>query len=504
MGSRLGSRSRARSAKREGTSALDEELQTTPQVTRQIEPDDTPPGQRRHGERAMSASSPVTYPHQTFEKLKGILMQTTAQKALAELKRLESEGIDLAGQDQRYRQTIIFWLAKQERASVIKYLVEEVRCDINHRDKSEQTALFYAARYSSAQNVKELLELKADPKLQDKNGLTPLCWATSIEIAQALLKADTSSLMVRDEQNDPPAETHRKCRRAELAMYVRLCHHLATKTLLAPVKERAWSWLAIRAPGGGKDAFAGYHTMLAPHTTAIITQLAVLENEFIDEHRELYGPGCDEKELFSGIGLNQNALLRTRAIQDITKAAPAKSENRRMTTMACFHTKPTPKAMGSPQCVGYLFFHMVREDKKTKSDRGSHLIVSHLKVSQDHQQRGVGRLLILGMINFALKEHGDIPYSSLHLSVANKNHKALRLYTNAGFEPDDEDELNKEELTWTSFSWAPKAPPAKAIRSIHDQILRDLPGAAGTAELPEVVSEEEEEVPPPRPKKPRR
>jgi ankyrin repeat protein len=57
---------------------------------------------------------------------------------------------------------------------IVKYLVNEVKCDINERDENDQTALYYAVRSGSIEITKFLLEHGALNIRDNKRKITPL------------------------------------------------------------------------------------------------------------------------------------------------------------------------------------------------------------------------------------------------------------------------------------------------------------------------------------------
>lgn len=94
------------------------------------------------------------------------------------------------------------------------------KVDVNIQDAKGRTPLYYAAKYKNEPATKLLLQAGADPNIKDKNSLSPLIIACSIEnnapIITTLLthNADTKDLFgptpdlfVKDHENEKTIET---------------------------------------------------------------------------------------------------------------------------------------------------------------------------------------------------------------------------------------------------------------------------------------------------------
>jgi ribosomal protein S18 acetylase RimI-like enzyme len=157
---------------------------------------------------------------------------------------------------------------------------------------------------------------------------------------------------------------------------------------------------------------------------------------FIEDHRKLLQDGATklrDEDVLTEIGLDSSSAARKKIVQNITKSQQQASQKNNLIhdfTLKCeYHPNPLERSKGSvlpkPKVVGYLYF-------RTPSPKdGDRIVVSHLKVHGDHQGKGLGHLLLMGMCHQV--DSLDITASVLDLQVMDKNIAAKRLYTKLGF-----------------------------------------------------------------------
>lgn len=99
------------------------------------------------------------------------------EEALAVAKVLVDEhGICDPSHRDRMNQTCLFYAARDGNSRLCEYLVRR-GCDANGRDSHLQTCLFYAAREGRTEALQTLMKLGADPNIPDLNGQTALFYA---------------------------------------------------------------------------------------------------------------------------------------------------------------------------------------------------------------------------------------------------------------------------------------------------------------------------------------
>merc|ERR1712232_629351 len=102
--------------------------------------------------------------------------------------------------DQQMQQTALFFAVRTSPElqgvegggpQCAAYLIEQ-GCDVNHQDRQQQTALFYAARRRSSDCLDLLLQKQADVNLRDRGQLSAVTYAllaNSLPCLQALITA---------------------------------------------------------------------------------------------------------------------------------------------------------------------------------------------------------------------------------------------------------------------------------------------------------------------------
>lgn len=338
-------------------------------------------------------------------------------------------------------QTALHWLATTGNVACVDLLVEK-RCNIDHVDSLlHQTPLFYAAHRGTIGMVRRLLDLRANAGFKDKQGKIPLCWAASMETAKELAAhCSSNALQCCSKQAVASAlDWHKQGGRSACSRYLATC-------------AEAWAvqgrvcWV-VRDDAGQHPA---YVTSLARRRD--VPKLCALEDEFIEDHREILGDGISDQELFKQIGLNPSASVRRDTIRHIAGAGPQSGKVRHY-TLSCHCLPHNPKELNGGarartyQVVGYVYFKIcggardmeeeeLADDHKPRMDSSpnvGHLVISHVKVSRYHQNRGVATLLLASALQFAENEREGFECRSLHLSAAGRNLAASALYSKLGF-----------------------------------------------------------------------
>eukprot|EP00746_Dinoflagellata_sp_MGD_P136349 gnl/MRDRNA2_/MRDRNA2_70285_c0_seq1.p2 gnl/MRDRNA2_/MRDRNA2_70285_c0~~gnl/MRDRNA2_/MRDRNA2_70285_c0_seq1.p2 ORF type:complete len:123 (+),score=20.12 gnl/MRDRNA2_/MRDRNA2_70285_c0_seq1:371-739(+) len=99
------------------------------------------------------------------------------------------------------------------------------------------------------------------------------------------------------------------------------------------------------------------------------------------------------------------------------------------------------------EVIGYLHAHI---DEK-------HVDVAHLMVSERHRGRGLGALLLMGLICHVERDckQASRAIRELRLSVLKENRPAVRLYRRLGFKTDcrEGQQLSQDEVYWIRMKW---------------------------------------------------
>ena len=145
-----------------------------------------------------------------------------------------------------------------------------------------------------------------------------------------------------------------------------------------------------------------------------VPELCRLENEFVEDHKQMLHGEVPEHQVFEQIGLDADAVVRTRIVTAIARPRPKVRY-----TLACSSTYPTR------QIVGYVHFQLV-------SDRRPCIRIFYLKVSNSFQRQGVGTLLLASVLQLAEREILSLPWH-VCLSVLSSNSRAIAFYRELGF-----------------------------------------------------------------------
>jgi uncharacterized protein len=96
--------------------------------------------------------------------------------------------------------------ASSDNAARLMSLVEQ-GADIHLRGPEGRTALMMVARFGTVDQVRELIDRRADPRVADEHGMTPVIWATWSQDSPAIidaLVAAGSSVHAADRQGLTP------------------------------------------------------------------------------------------------------------------------------------------------------------------------------------------------------------------------------------------------------------------------------------------------------------
>lgn len=346
-------------------------------------------------------------------------------------------------------QTALHYTAKTQNLDCIDILCEN-GANINHVDTYHaQSPLFYAAHYGGAGMVRRMLKLKADCNVLDLTGKSPLGWSTSTDVAKELAAEWSFDFVPGEIKSFAPVEMVEQKRCYDVLRYLSLCSDVSSI-------PGCQTW-AVQ----DDDVYdmSGYACALA--CKADVKLLCALECEFIQDHRSILGKHIPDADLYKQIGLNPSASSRENVVRHIAQGDVVKPGKVKHYTLVCHHipaakagTKLVARAANMFQkVVGYLYFRIceaeqedeVQADSLTHGAAAGALVISHIKVSREHQNRGVATLLLSGMLQVALRDAGvglnasgeSANISCMRLSVAEKNQAAKRLYRKLGFNETD-------------------------------------------------------------------
>jgi len=388
----------------------------------------------------------------------------------------------------RLGQTALFFAAREGNEGCASFLTEQ-GCEVNHRDIYGQTPLFYSVRERHLDMCRQLIHLGASLVLRDHNKRTATFYAKGEEAAafaemvsscghpnpdgrkapkgeKAILACRTPNTRARS--SSPPATRaavlRKRSRRLRPVVYdiidsaedtsspveiitsprklekgkEPLCPDGGQKSALevmtawalgsvkhcreshGEVTPNSRSALSIEQPLPEPEkivARAGEYYVCFPRPDDV-ARLRHLEREFVLDHCEVFQDEPWHRSLDSAGWCHLVNVIEgeERAQQAILSIVAGKTM--RHNTLQCVHAPVD----GSPQVVGYI--HVVTA--------GSYLDVSHLKVERGHQRRGLGSLLIAGIVRWALQSMDQL--RDLRLIVMQKNTPALALYHALGFQ----------------------------------------------------------------------
>mmetsp|Transcript_47797 Transcript_47797/g.86111 ORF Transcript_47797/g.86111 Transcript_47797/m.86111 type:complete len:572 (+) Transcript_47797:89-1804(+) len=406
-----------------------------------------------------------------------------------EVCRLLIDGFQIQpGQQDVRGQTAMHYLAKTRHFECVDLLVARSG-NVDHVDSLvRQTPLFYAAHHSGGEMVRRLLELGADPDHKDATECTPLFWVDTLEAAVELVKHRGSCCAATDSKGLTAADWHRHQKREVLARFLSMCSE-------ARAVRGRMSWLVRCQSIGGylengnKEPLVAYVTTLARQRD--VDTLCVLEDEFIKDHDSLLGGKASRADLFSQIGLDQDAGKRRNTIKKIATNDPRKGPTRHY-TLKCAYIPPADQKATTrsrtQETVGYVYFRVVDGEKNPNENESQavarkgigHIVVSHLKVSAEHQRRGVALLLLTGMLQTAEAEVRNMQCTALYLSVMESNVAAVNLYKMLGFASTGR---NADHPNWIHMKLAvlpePGPKPRGNLRILRKAWYQRLPGVSG-------------------------
>jgi len=181
-----------------------------------------------------------------------------------------------------------------------------------------------------------------------------------------------------------------------------------------------------------------------------VPRLRALEREFVKEHALM----C-QKETWA---MKQTPTEWCKFVNVVVEEGEAQKVIRSIVqgytvghaTLCCMHRSIDPNTQALEyRIVGYI--HVYRE--------GRVLDVSHLKVDQDYQGRGLGSFLMAGAVHHATTQHWEV--DRLRLVVLQRNSRAIRLYQKLGFNkidnfnkyvPQASGNNSKNQVSWTRMS----------------------------------------------------
>lgn len=293
--------------------------------------------------------------------------------------------------------------------------------------------------------VRRLVEFLADSNVRDARGQTPLFWASRVEVCRALVEHCGAFCMATDAKGVQVPEWHRRQVHAEsqsMARYLFACNEIRS------LRGRQ-SW-AVWDDGDSLRALA---TSLARHGD--VASLCSLEDEFIDDHGQLFPNVWPSGEVYEQIGLNPDRASRRRTIQNIAQLS-SRTGKVRGYTLKCTLLRPSTRGCGgarrtppsrSQEVIGYVYFRICDGEARTEDEIANdstskrkhpnpnffHIVLCHVKVNRSHQNQGVGTLLLAGVLQFAEVHLQGFKCRDLCLTVYTKNVPAVSLYRKLGF-----------------------------------------------------------------------
>ena len=89
------------------------------------------------------------------------------------------------------QQTALFYAVKRFDLDIIKFLVEEAKVEINHKEYQYRTPIYLAAFEGNLEIVEYLYSKGGDPNIESKLSRTPLskaCYLGNVKVAEYLIK----------------------------------------------------------------------------------------------------------------------------------------------------------------------------------------------------------------------------------------------------------------------------------------------------------------------------
>lgn len=362
--------------------------------------------------------------------------------------RLAALGVHPASLD-RLGQTPLFYAAREGNDACARYLVE-ARCQVNAVDKNGQTPIFFAVWAGRAGTCKTLQELGAKTDITDRKGEPPGAYAPPSAATRRLLAGlgvvctngnhlDAATAPQNDNlvpmehdvavKHPPgPRKTPGKRRRLADALPEMTDWDYAESSCSALSSATSTSSKVDLAEQMIEEVVEGRYAVVRPsqHDALVLRRL---ENAFVLDQRslfdeEVWAPNVPLSDWYSLLGVGD---LDDRAILVIQGAMQAKTK----LTLACIcrpeaSTKETEESTGSSPpsaIVGYVHFDM----------RPAHIQIHYLMVDNSHRARGLGALLLAGMVSHAVRTGHGKACHDLRLVAIARNRRALRLYEALGF-----------------------------------------------------------------------
>ncbi|CAJ1420307.1 unnamed protein product [Effrenium voratum] len=337
----------------------------------------------------------------------------------------------------RTKQSLLFFAAARTQesggAETLCRRLARRHVDLQARDVWGQTPLFYAAREGNTSCCEFLVELGMDVNLRDKDGATALFYAIEqlrVETAVSLLKRGASLGLVdsfRQSAYSIAAPQMLKAlekafpqwSEAESRKNFRDSKRQRTSSESVAAGPRALASWAQTAPLDPMDmegvvVESDTYAVIAPKMSSVAA-IRQLEKEFVKDHADLFAGelftfATSPKDWCDAVSVRHADSTATRVIKNLVDKRDG-------------HFVLAALGKSSRQIAGYVHAYL---DRKAAT-----LFIGHLKVTAEHQRRGVGRLLV---DSAALQGQAEgWQFKKLALHVIEKNLKACRFYENLGF-----------------------------------------------------------------------
>ncbi|CAL1145444.1 unnamed protein product [Cladocopium goreaui] len=342
-----------------------------------------------------------------------------------------------------HNQTPLFFAANRrgsdhQAKSLCEMLIER-SVPVNYKDVINQTALFFAARKGHSETIQYLLKQGADPNIVDVHGETALFYAVRSQktaAAKALLEGGANLEVVNNAGNTcmslAPAAVF--CPLQEERKKRRLCDYDSgpgekrQRTAMEVLRTWANEWPATEPIPRNKEvhykqediieSVKGYAVLrTCPREWA--AHVRVGEKNLVADHAQFlqtepWFKDLSPEEWCQNIGVIADPDEAGFAMEAIEAVVAGERTH-------CF-TLPLVE-VNSGAMAGHV--HAQWKPKSTE------LTILQLKVNEEHTKQGLGKLLLA-----AAEEHSHrIGWTceSIYLSVLQKNERAQRCYTKAGF-----------------------------------------------------------------------
>jgi len=355
---------------------------------------------------------------------------------------LKEAKFELSGQD-FFKQHPLFYAARELNFEACELLVRE-GCSVRDLDKNGQTCLYYAVSYASQKNKRKVGKPSKEERRRRMTVIELL-----IENGAPIHSKDAHGHTV---QNFCPPDDE------FITRYFGKPDPKRRKMALGG-NDPHWLLDHHSHPSKGSSSAASYYVAYAE--PADTQHLSELENEFVEDHREILGKVFGEPPPFNvtctALGLNSVNSNR----RNIISAIATKCDKFARTL------KAVSSETGLP--VGYLYFKCTPGRRNNENEKEKQLEISHLKVNSEHNRRGLAQALFLGVLTHLWKEDMIEYAQDMRLSVFDANLSAIALYERLGFQ-----QLNEP---WYSAikEWTGGPPEGREIGWRRYQRIRNKP-----------------------------